>query len=227
LTDKVTDAVYKSIVAFKEYTMSIINELASQTGARGGDTNRAVAAKCIDKPELLTEISASLGVKDVKIAGDCCEVMTEVAKLRPELIKTYAHLLPALFRHKNGRIQWEAMHCLALTAYLVPEVVQPRLAELMDIIKTSQGIIVRDYAIDTICNYALAGKQAAVEAYPLLKDCLDLWEGRHAAHVLTGFLAIIKLLPQNKAEIGVLALPYTTHAKGTISKIAKKVIKAC
>ncbi len=207
--------------------MSIINELASQTGARGGDVNREIALKCISNPELLKEISGSIGVKDVKIAGDCCEVMTEVAKLKPELIKPYAHLLPALFRHKNGRIQWETMHCFALTAHLVPHVVKPQLEELMDIIRTSKGIIVRDYAIDSLCNYANADNEAAEEAFPLLKECLDSWDGRHAGHVLEGFYNIIKVHPRLKAEIHALALPFTGNTKGTIVKVAKKVIKAC
>lgn len=207
--------------------MNIIDLLASSLNQRGSEANRKAAFLCFETPVLLSEIAANLTNNNAKIAADCCEVMTEVARLEPELIQPYAHLLPAMFSHKNGRVQWESMHAFALTAHLVPDVITPLLPTLMTIIETSPGIIIRDYAIDALGGYARCNQQTAETAYPLLKRCFSCWEGRHAGHILTGLHHVLANLPDAKSEIYRIALSYTEHPSGTIRKAAKSLLKTC
>ncbi|RPI91854.1 MAG: hypothetical protein EHM39_14155, partial [Chloroflexi bacterium] len=70
--------------------MSILSQLSSQTGDRTEASNKEVAVICLQMPDFLAEIAASLGSKDAALAGDCAEVMTQVAQERPELVAPFA-----------------------------------------------------------------------------------------------------------------------------------------
>jgi hypothetical protein len=207
--------------------MNIIDLLASSLNQRGSEANLKAAFLCLETPALLSEITANLTNKNVKIAADCCEVMTEVARLEPELIQPYAHLLPAMFSHKNGRVQWESMHAFALTAHLIPDVITPLLPTLLTIIETSPGIIIRDYAIDALGGYARCNQQTAETVFPLLKRCFSWWEGRHAGHILTGLQYVLSNLPAANDEICQIAQYYSEHPSGAIKKTARSLLKAC
>jgi len=207
--------------------MSIIQELASQTGERGGEANRRAAFKCLENPALFADIVSSLTSKDANLAADCCEVLTEAAKLEPVAVAPYGQHLPVMFAHKSGRAQWEAMHCFALIAPLIPEIVKPLLPRLMEIIRTNKGVIVRDYAIDAVGNYAKSGKDAASAAFPLLKESLQVWEGRHAVHGLEGLLHVLPHLPSANEEIYQIAFSFQDNKSASIKKAAKKLAKAC
>ncbi len=112
--------------------MGVLQQLSSQAGDRSEYSNRKVALRCLDQPELLAEIAAGLDSRDVKLVGDCAEVLTMVAETRPDLIAPYAKKLAVLLAHKTTRVRWEAMHALALVASQVPRVIAsllPRLAK--------------------------------------------------------------------------------------------------
>lgn len=205
--------------------MGIIQELSSQVGERGGKANGKVAQKCLENVSILAEVAEGLTNIDHKIVADCCEVFTEVAKHKPVLIVPYADRLPAMLSHKNGRVRWEAMHCLALSAALIPDVISPQIKMFEDIIKTDTSIIVRDYAIDGLGNFAKSGQNAARMVYSVLKESLTLWEGRHAALALEGLLKVLSSLPELKGEIIPLVNQYIDHPKGSVRKAAQKLIK--
>ncbi len=61
------------------------------------------------------------------------------------------------------------MHCISLIAEHSPNIVKPILVQLKKIIDSDESIIVRDYAIDTVGNYAKTGKDAAQIAFPILE----------------------------------------------------------
>lgn len=205
--------------------MAIIQELAFTIGEKGGIANRKVAEKCIANPALISELVEGFSQKNLTLVGDCCEVFTEIAKKNPELVVPYAYMLPAFLIHKNGRIQWESMHCLALTAHLIPEIVKPLLDKLMTIIETSKGVIVRNYAVETIANYVHSSQEAAQIAFPLLKRSLVAWEERHAAQVLLGFTAILATNPEYKEEICSLVSPFTEKGTAAVRKLSKSIMK--
>ncbi len=205
--------------------MSLINELSSQVGDRGQESNLKVAVKCLVKPELLAEVAAGLGSKDAALAGDCAEVFTKVTEQNPRLIVPYATELLKLIAHKTTRVRWEAVHALALCAQFIPQILQPRLCEIDGIIRSDKSIIVRDYSIDVVANYALAGAKQAQEAFPLLKDYLTVWEGRHAGHALVGLDNAGKMVPQLAPELRKLAEPFLENKSGVIRKAAKAVLK--
>lgn len=194
-------------------------------GDRGQESNLKVAAKCLEKPELLKDLAEGLGSKDAALVGDCAEVFTKVAEQNPRLIVPYTVELIKLITHKTTRVRWEAVHALALCAQFIPQILHPHLHEIDGIIRSDKSIIVRDYSIDIVANYALAGAKDAQEAYPLLREYLAVWEGRHAGHALIGLGNVAKMVPELAPELRQLAEPFLEHKSGVIRKAAKALLK--
>jgi hypothetical protein len=183
--------------------MNLPAVLSSQSGERRG--NYAVAARCVEDPSLIPQIAAGLDQTDNRIVIDCAEVLTEIARVNPSLVSPFGDQLPKLLKSKNNRARWEGMHCLAFIAKLVPEVVRPLLGDFDEIIRTNESIIVRDYAIDGIGNYAQSSMDAARLAMPILVGSLKVWDGRHAGHALTGLTYVAQLLPETRPHLSKIA----------------------
>lgn len=206
--------------------MSIIEQLSSQVGDRTATANMRVVRQCIENPDLLIEIAAELHSEDAMLAGDCAEVMTEVAASQPDIVVPYTQRLIPLLSHKKTRVRWEAMHALSLIAAQIPETIKTLLPQLDTIIHTDKSTIVRDYATDTLSNYASTSNQAAKETYPFLKEALSLWNGKHVKQILQGFENIATLVPELHMEIRLYAQEYLEHRQGVVRKAAKRVLKA-
>lgn len=206
--------------------MSIITKLSSQIGEKTEEGNRNVAKECLQNPILLNEIGAGLTGKNAALIGDCAEVFTKVAEENPTLVVPYAELLQGLLEHKTTRVRWEAMHAMALMATNIPNQISTLLTQLKEIIHSDKSTIVRDYAIDTVCNYVNVGKPEADEVFPLLKEALHLWEGKHRARVLNGLLNVSNQSPEHILEIRGIAEEYLEDNRGVVKKAAKALIKA-
>lgn len=204
--------------------MSVITLLSSQVGDRTEESNRRVVTRCLSDPALLDEIAVGLRSEDDPLTGDCAEVMTMVAEMHPEWVAPYAPLLPGLLSRQKARVRWEAMHALALVTTHVPDIVRPLLPELNAVIHNDRSVIVRDCAIVLIGNYAGTGSRAAEETYPILKEALRLWDGRHAGRALDGLGSVADRLPQLGPEIRTCAEPYLQHKKSVVGKSAKRLI---
>lgn len=163
--------------------MSIISRLSSQLGEKTEEGNRNVAKECLLTHSLLGEISEGLTNKDTSIMGDCAEVFTKVAEVNPELVVPFASPLMALLTHKTTRVRWEAMHAVSLITPYIPNQISSLLPQINESIQSDKSTIVRDYAIDTVCHYANTGEQEAELVFPLLKEALHLWEGKHTVLV--------------------------------------------
>jgi hypothetical protein len=151
--------------------------------------------------------------------------MTFVAVTNPELFAKYFNELHPLIKHKNSRVKWEAMHAISLIAHLVPDHIFSILVELDDILHKEQGVIVRDYATQAICNYAQTGKEAAGIAYPVLKEILHFWGERHASRVIETLSKIYLLMPGIKNELSVVVSEYENSSRGIIKKAVAKLKK--
>jgi hypothetical protein len=205
--------------------MMITRQLASQVRERGQQANGDVAAQCIENPALLRDIAEGLAHNNSNLAGDCAEVFTNMAGQRPDLVAPYADTLAAYLQHKKTRVRWEPMHALALTASLVPATIQAHWLHLSEIIRTDTSLIVRDYAVDAIGNYAAVGIDEAQAAYPLLKAALSLWEGKHAGHASNGLSHVARQVPSLRDELRGLGQEYLGHGRAVIQKAAKSLIK--
>ena len=203
--------------------MGILTHLASQTTDTAA--NYQVAAQCLQDEALVQEIAAGLGHADNKIVIDCAEVLTEVAKEKPTWVSPYGHLLPAVLDNKNNRARWEAMHCLALIAEYVPDVIRPLIGRLDQIILEDKSVIVRDYAIDAVGNYAQTSPEAALAAYPILERATSVWERRHAKQALNGLAHVVTMVPEKQAPVQQIAEQNLNHAKGTARQAAKKLLR--
>lgn len=203
--------------------MDILEQLVSQSGDRRA--NHTVAAQCLEDQTLIPAIVAGLQSSDNKIAVDCTEVLTEVAKQQPAYVAPYAHLLPAMLDNRNNRARWEAMHCLALIAELTPPVIAPLLDRLLSIIEMDKSVIVRDYAVDTLGNYAKTGVVAAQAAYPILERAAQVWDAKHAKRALNGLFHVAQLVPEKLIPVQTLAEENLSHSKGTVRKVAKQILR--
>ncbi|MDZ7332708.1 MAG: hypothetical protein ONB31_12075 [candidate division KSB1 bacterium] len=206
--------------------MSILNKLSSQVGDRSEYSNRKVVIQCLDDPDLLAEVAEGLKSKDAALVGDCAEVLTQVAEQHPEWVAPYAEALAALLNHRATRVRWEAMHALAFVAACVPTRIASLLPTLAEKVRGDSSVIVRDYATDAIANFAATGKSAAETAYPLLKEALTVWNGKHAGHALKGLLNVARQIPALRAELIAIGEEYSHSVKGVVRKAAKDLLRA-
>lgn len=205
--------------------MSVLAQLSSQVGDRTETSNRKVVRQCLDEPQLLDEIAQGLRARDAALVGDCAEVLTQVAEEHPEWVAPYASALVALLDHKTTRVRWEAMHALALVAALVPNAMAPLLPKLAGMVRSDSSVIVRDYATDALGNYAATGQAAAEQAYPLLKEALTVWEGKHAGHALQGLAKIAPLMPERREDLQAIAEEYTSAGRAVVRQAAKALLR--
>ncbi|MDX9954562.1 MAG: hypothetical protein RBT75_10725 [Anaerolineae bacterium] len=205
--------------------MSILVKLSSQVGDRSEGANRQVVVQCLEDPNLLDAIVAGLRSQEAALVGDCAEVLTQVAEQHPDWVAPHAAALAPLLNHKATRVRWEATHALALVALPAPAVIADLLPELAEKIRTDSSVIVRDYATDAIANYAATGKPAAERAYPLLKEALTAWEGKHAGHALRGLCNVATMAPALVDELRVIAADYSLAGKAVVRKVAKELLK--
>lgn len=206
--------------------MTILTQLSSQTGDRTEGSNLEVVRLCLENPVLLEDIAAGLTHEDIDLVGDCAEVLTKVAELRPDLAAPYAGQLAPLLSYRKARARWEAVHALSLVAALRPDVIKANFERLVDLLHHDNSVIVRDYATNTIGNYARTSVEAARAAYPVLVDTLTLWKGKQAARALKGLGSVASAAPDLEGEIMGIAQQYTTHGRSVVQKAAKALVKA-
>jgi len=205
--------------------MEILNQLSSQKGDKTEDSNKIVAEKCIANPRLLTEIAVGLEDKDKKLQSDCIEVFTLVAEKKPDFIVQYAENIVPLLSGKKAKTRWEAVHTLSYIAGKIPDIISSILPQLQSLMEKDESMIVRDYAVDTVANYAKISVEASEKSYELLKLTMDLWGEKHARQVFRGFNHVLDNLSDCKAEINSLVQPYLSANKKIVAAEAKKIIK--
>ena len=203
--------------------MEILNQLSSQKGDKTEASNTIVAEKCLANPRMLAEIAIGLEDKDKKLQSDCMEVFTFVAEKKPELVVPYTdNILPLLYS-KETKTRWEVVHTLSYIAEKIPDTIFSILPVLQSLIEKDKSTIVRDYAIDTVANYAKTSTETSENSYELLKYVLELWGEKHAKQVFKGFNHVLDNCPDCKAEIHGLVQPYLSANKKVVATEAKKI----
>jgi hypothetical protein len=206
--------------------MGILMELSSQVGDRTEGANRAAAQKCLENPALLEQIAVGLEEKNADLVGDCAEVMTMVAEQQPALIVPYADRIVPVLSHKKTRPRWEAAHATALIAAFVPDTIQTLLPQFEDILGSDQSVIVRDYVVEALGNYAATGETAARAAYPMLRGMLIAWQGKQTGKALLALSKVAAAAPDLQNELRSLGENYQNHERNVVRKAAKTLIKA-
>lgn len=204
---------------------SILNQLSSQTGDKTEQSNREVVELCLAEPQLLKEIASGMDSKDLKLAGDCTEVMTKVAEKVPELVVKYGRLLLPLIKSKNTRVRWEALHCIWLLVKKDPSLGLVVLPEIREIIEKDNSTITRDNAVEILKQLCSVSAEAAEKAYTLLLFTLEIRKDKHAARVFEGLKNAAAWLPQIKMEITQFAEEYKNHERSSVKKAANSLLK--
>ena len=205
---------------------NILDQLSSRVHDRTAKSNLKAAARCLEEPALLDEIAQGLKEQDATLVGDCAEVLTEVARERPDLVARYAADLAPLVNHATTRVRWEAMHALALVATRDPRIIASLLPRLDEIIRLDGSVIARDYAVDAVGNYAGTNIQAARAAYPLLMDALTVYNGKQAGHALAGLAKAVAADPGLRDELSPVWERFADSARGVVRKAARALMKA-
>jgi len=205
--------------------MEILSQLSSQKGDKTEIANKLVAEKCIASPKTLAEIAIGLEDKDKKLQSDCIEVFTLVAAVKPEFVVLYADSILPLLYSKETKTRWEAVHTLSFITDKIPDIIFSVLPALQSLVEKDKSMIVRDYAMDTIANYAKVSTETSEKAYELLKYALELWGEKHARQVIRGFNYVLDNCSDYKAEINILVQPYLSASKKIVAAEAKKIVK--
>ncbi len=206
--------------------MSILERLSSACGDPSEASNKAIAAEALSCPEILDEVAAALPLDDRKLLGDCVEVFTEVAKRNPALVAPYVERLIPLLGHKDTRVRWEATHTVALVAALVPGQIAPLLPDLAAKVERDRSVIVRDCAVIALGEYGRSGPEAARQAFPLLKEALEAWEGKHAKLALEGLDKLLAVEPALGPEVQAAAQTCLDHARTNVRRLAQEIVQA-
>lgn len=204
---------------------SILAQLSSAVGDRTNAANKAVVEASLANPELLADVAEGLLGDDQRLAGDCGEVMTQSAALAPDNVTPYAEVLLSALDHPSTRARWEAAHALAEIANRVPGNLRVKHDRLAEIVRTDSSVIVRDYTVDILANMADVSQDDARWTYPILLDCLTLWDGRHAGHALPGLGSVAERLPQHRETIAHHAGALTEHRRGVVRKAARRLVR--
>ena len=210
----------------KGIILSVLDRLSSRQGERSSRPNRIVAAECIETPELLQEIAEGMTTTNAALIADCAEVLTLVSDEHPDLVAPYACGLIPLLRHAKPRVRWEAVHALAHIAHAVPECLHEQVPVLATTIRSDTSTIVRDYAVDAVANYAGTSRSAAEEAFPVLKETLDLWNGKHTAHALAGFQKAAVMMPEKTSTFEDIGNRYLNHSRSVIRRAARRLLRS-
>ena len=205
--------------------MEILNQLSSRKGDKTEIANRLVAEKCIANPKILAEIAIGLEETDKKLQSDCIEVFTIVAEVKPEFIVPYAENILPLLYSKETKTRWEAVHTLSFIADKIPDIIVSVLPALQSLVEKDKSTIVRDYAMDTVANYAKVSAETSEKSYEILKFALELWGEKHAKQVFKGFSNVLSNCSDYNAEINLLVQPYLTANKKIVATEAKKMVK--
>jgi hypothetical protein len=205
--------------------MNILNGLSSQIGDRTEAANKRVAAKVSREPMLLDQIASGLTSPDRKLAGDCVEVMTNVAAEKPELVVPYSNSLIAQIDHEDTRVRWESMHALAEIASKTPQNISTIVHKLVERIAIDKSVIVRDYAIKTLGEYGGTSKEAARHVWPHLRRALTLWEGKHVGKALEAMCNVVSVDPSLKAEARRIAGQFSNHRSAKARTMARRLLK--
>ena len=205
--------------------MNILNQLSSQKGDKTEISNKLVAEKCLDNPRILAEIAVGLEDTDKKLQSDCIEVFAIVSETKPEFVVPYTENIVPLLYCKETKTRWETVHTLSYIADKIPDVISSILPVLQSLVEKDKSTIVRDYATDTVANYAKVSTETSEESYELLKYALELWGEKHAKQVFKGFNYILDNCANHKEEINMLVLPYLNANKKIVAAEAKKIVK--
>jgi hypothetical protein len=148
-----------------------------------------------------------------------------IAEENPQAIIPYFSYLPPLLKTKNTRVRWEAMHTIRFVAREIPDQIEEIIPMLVNAIHKDTSVIVRDYAIQAIGEYASTSVKAAQTAFPHLLDALSVWNEKHTHLAIDGLRKAVVVDPSLGSKAFEAALPYASYAKPKIRSSANALLK--
>lgn len=154
--------------------MSILDELSTGMGDRTQGANRAVAKKVEADLTLFSELVAGLGHSSDKLVGGCAERFAMTTEKHLQVAAPYISRSVPFSKARTKRIRWEATHIVSFAVRCVLDAIAHPVSRFMDAITTGKSVIVYDYTIKTLGEYASTSSAAAQRAYPHIVEVLEL-----------------------------------------------------
>jgi hypothetical protein len=153
--------------------MTVINQLASQTGRNDDQPNKDLGMRLVADRDAdsIQEIANNLWNQDKRIQVDCLSVLEQVGRLAPDMIEAYVEDFLQLITSKNNQLVWAAMINLALIADRVPEEIFARYEVLIRVIE-SGSVITVDNGIKVLGKVAATKPAYNVVIFPTLMEQL-------------------------------------------------------
>ncbi|MFT3912202.1 MAG: hypothetical protein QM737_22435 [Ferruginibacter sp.] len=153
--------------------MSVIDKLATTLNRRDEEPNidlaKQIAAK--NDKKAVQELIDNLSNKSKDIQHDCIKVLYEIGERKPALIVPYIKDLVALFKTKNNRLHWGAMHALDAITMEEPKTIYSLLPKIITAAE-SGSVITKDHTVAILiklCSF----KQYEEGAFTLLIEQLQ------------------------------------------------------
>lgn len=153
--------------------MSIINKLATTLKRRDEAPNIELAKQISARNDkkAVQELIDNLSNKSKDIQHDCIKLLYEIGERKPALIAPYIKDLMELFKTKNNRLHWGAMHALDAITMEEPKKIYALLPRIITAAE-SGSVITKDHAVGILiklCSF----KQYEESAFTLLIEQLQ------------------------------------------------------
>lgn len=131
--------------------MTVLYKIASSLGRRDLEPNRKLAQQIVLKEDRLSllELIENIEHKNEHVRFDCIQVLSEIAKLKPELLIEFDLLLLQLLRDKNSKVALGALATLDYLTLRKPENIFLNVEKVLQV--ADSGLLVsKDHAISIL-----------------------------------------------------------------------------
>jgi hypothetical protein len=141
--------------------MSILYKLASSLGRRDAEPNQKLAQQIIIRMDTLSiiELIENTANKIENTQADCIEVLSEIAKYKPELVVEYDTFFIQLLSSKNRNLVLGTLSVLDYITHLSPHIINKNLAEIMEV--ADNGVLIsKEHGISILLQLISTEKYA-------------------------------------------------------------------
>lgn len=167
--------------------MTILYKLASSLGRRDAEPNQKLAQQIIIRMDALSvvELIENTSNKIENIQADCIEVLSEIARSKPELIVKYDSFFIKLLNSRNGSLVLSSLAILDYITKWKPDSIYNNLPKILEV--ADSGLLVsKEHGISVLLQLVFVEKYTFEVSRLLLvqlKTCAIILVVRYAEKV--------------------------------------------
>ncbi len=150
--------------------MSILYKLASSLGRRDAEPNQKLAQQIIIRMDTLSvvELIENTANKIENTQADCIDVLSEIAKYKPELLVEYDAFFIQLLNNRNRNLMLGSLAILDYITRLKPHSIYKNLPKILEV--ADSGLLVSKEHGISILLQLISDEKYAKEAFGLFLD---------------------------------------------------------